>query len=407
MNKKQEKEVAGVALLIIAIAILHSLGLLSILGGQGTTIQLFTNNTKNFTIGSSVPIAVFLTTPTLGTSPWTLLPNQFGNTQVSCSQASGFINGIKSIDFYINGKLANRLYSTSPLYINVAELEYIAGSNGQGLNQNQSYYLPRPANYWNYVAPGLYAVNGGVSMDWYVFSYTPISAGTQTLYAVYNFTQCNAPDVLDIALSNATIGRASAGTTTIPSTTTITSVLPPPVNPLTLFWNLLVGLWTQILSILNLGTFSIAGNFQNFSVSTPFTATASLAIPVQWQTHNTTTLTTKFVQQTYCSPFVLNNQSQMLINPAPTPTLVMGANYTNTFTYTPASRQILVVGALCRSDNITYNFVSGNWGSWSNFVTIANTSAIAHAGINTIMPNPIAAFFAGIIAWLKSLWASL
>ena len=199
-------------------------------------------------------------------------------------------------------------------------------------------------------------------------------------------------------------------TTTIPATcqgTNCVSVAPPS-NILNQWWTTLSNFFASVYKFLITPyALSISTNPANFTVSQPFTTKVSLAIPAQWQTKNTTTSSGKNVQQTYCSYFVTNNQSVNLVNPQPTPILVQGGFYNTSFSFTPSSPQILVVGSLCRSDNVTYSYASGQWGQWSNWVTVANQSVIAKQGVTSLVPNPISGFFQGLINWFENLFKGL
>jgi hypothetical protein len=249
---------------------------------------------------------------------------------------------------------------------------------------------------------------------WYTLNFTPDQPGQywMGLQAIGTNIDCQENNfqwsgVTSTVIANVTspflAGTISAATTAPATTTALPVSLPP--NFLADFWQSLGSFFSNILGILGLHTFSIAGG-QNFSVDQPFTASVTgLMIPAQWQTRNTTTAQSKLVRQTFCAPFVVNSQSQVLYDPQPT--LVQGGEYNATFTYSPSSRQVLIYGAICRSDNITYSYLSGQWGQWSPFVTVANESGIAHAGMIAVQPNPISQFFSGIAQFFAGLWAAL
>jgi len=200
---------------------------------------------------------------------------------------------------------------------------------------------------------------------------------------------------------NNAIPKPITTTTTIP--VTVTPSLP--TNPLTAFWNGLTALWNKIIAFLVAPLQLSVATSQNFTVSAPFTTQVSLMIPAQWQTMNMSMASGKTVQQTFCGTFVLNNQSAVL--QSSTPTITYGSYYNNTFSYTPSTRQILVVGGLCRTDSIQYSVVSGTWGSWSAWNTTVNQSAIAKAGITTVTPNQVTAFFTGVFTWINNFLKSL
>ena len=205
--------------------------------------------------------------------------------------------------------------------------------------------------------------------------------------------------LLSAIIYNNAIPKPITTTTTIPVTPSL------PSNPLTAFWNGLSALWNKILAFLVAPLQLSVATSQNFTVSAPFTTQVSLMIPAQWQTMNTSTASGKTVQQTFCGTFVLNNQSAVL--QSSTPTITYGSYYNNTFSYTPSARQILVVGGLCRTDSIQYSVVSGTWGSWSAWNTTVNQSAIAKAGITTVTPNQVTAFFTGVFTWINNFLKSL
>lgn len=232
------------------------------------------------------------------------------------------------------------------------------------------------------------------------------TGATQQLYQTKANDELQLQNIISAAISYN--NALTTPTTTIPgASTTIPTQIQPPQNLLGQFYSDLQSLYNELVAFLITPIqFSVATS-QNFTVSQPFTTQISLPIPSKGQTQNTTLSTGKLVQQTYCSYFVLNNDSASLLNPQPTPVLVQGAFYNTSFSYVPSTRAILVTGGLCRSDNITYSAISGSWGKWSNWTTVANESAIAKAGITTISPNPLTTFLNGIATWFNNLLKSL
>jgi len=235
---------------------------------------------------------------------------------------------------------------------------------------------------------------------------SPCTAEVYYISALYNIT---AIDQAAIVYNNAIPVTTTISTT---STTTIaqcsgTSCNPPP-NPLAQIWQAITSFFSNVYKFLTTPlSLSVAINPANFTVSQPFTVQVSIPIPAQWQTHNTTTSLSKFVQQTYCEPFVTSNTSTQLISPAPTPILITGNNYTTIFSYTPTGRQLLIAGGVCRSDNISYTALTGTWGSWSNPIIVANQSAIVKAGINQPPQNILAQIWASIVSFFTNLFKGL
>ena len=217
----------------------------------------------------------------------------------------------------------------------------------------------------------------------------------------------NSPTTLSTTISSTTtIAPVINGTTSVSTTTHATTTVAPVINGTTSIATSTIVIQAPPNSTITINNSTIT-TASNFTVSQPFATKLSIWIPTKWQTKNVSTVTGKFVQQTYCSYFVLNNQSVNLITPQPKPVLVNGAFYNTSFTYTPTSRQILVVGGLCRSENITYSAVSGTWSNWSNFTVVANISTIVKAGITPVTPNPLTQFWDGIVTWFENLLKSL
>ena len=224
---------------------------------------------------------------------------------------------------------------------------------------------------------------GGVNYT--IATYTNVQYAGAAYYYPTFFTLpvlLHVPSVSTVTTVAPTTTGSSSATTTIaiqgaPPTSPPVAVNSGFFSSITSFFSGLFASVTNAIAGLQLNVgFASSGPYYTGS---PIPIVVSLSIPAKFQTVPFITGAT-YVRNTYCAYLVTNTTSVLVESNS---TLVSGAFYNTTFTYTPKLATGYGFAAVCQTENDTFS--SGSWAGWTAPVVSAqsNITAAVYAPVTT------------------------